>query len=116
MEGVQTGTARISHAVRAKTHQTTVALPGLLPLVVNNKENGLIHRLSEGSRNAARDQRRARCGWRAGSAASNARFCNTCVWPPLGVATSRLCSKCFPSADATVQGGALSDDPITCVD
>ena len=116
MEGLQTGTARISHAVRAKAHQTTVALPGLLPIVVNNKENGLIHRLSEGSRNAAREQRRTHCGWRAGGVAANARFCNTSVWPPLGAPITRLCSKCFPIAGATVQGGALSDDPITCVD
>ena len=116
MEGVQTGTARISHAVRAKTHQTTVALPGLLPLVVNNKENGLIHRLSEGSRNAAREQRRTLCGWRAGGVAANARFCNTCVWPPLGAPITRLCSKCFLIAGASVKRNALSDDSIMGTD
>ena len=116
MEGVQTGTARISHVVQARTHQATVALSGLLPLVVNNKEHGLIHRLSEGSRNAARDQRRTLRGWRAGSVAANVRFCNTSVWPPLGVSTIRLCSKCFPTADVLEERNALSDDPIADTD
>ena len=74
MEGAQTGTARIGHVVRAKTHQAKVALPGLLPLAVNNKENGLMHSLSEGSRNAARDQRRTLCGWRAGGVAAKGPF------------------------------------------
>jgi hypothetical protein len=118
MEGgaAQTGTDRMGYAaaalVRARTHQEPIALSGLLPLVINNKENGFVHRLSEGSRTMARDQRRTLCGWQAGGATANARFCNTSLWPPLGVATTRLCSKCFPSADVVAKRGALSDDPV----
>ena len=117
---VQTGTDRIGHAaaavVRTRPQKETISLQGALPLAVNNKEHGLMHQLSETSRTAPRDKRRTLCGWRAGSAAANARFCNTSVWPPLGAPITRLCSKCFPIAGATVQGGALSGDPITCVD
>ena len=111
MEGARTGTARMDRVVRVRMHQA-IALPGLMSLVVNAKEHGLIHRLSDTSRGAARDRRRTVCGWRAGSAASNAHFCNTSLWPPLGAATTRLCSKCFPSADAAAARGAPSDDPI----
>ena len=112
-----TGTDRIGQAaaavVRARAHQRATSLPGLLELVVNNRENGLIHRLSEASRTAPRAQRRTRCGWRAGGAAANVRFCSTCVWPPLGAAVAhRLCSKCFPSAGAPEPGRVLGDDPI----
>lgn len=115
--GALTGTDRIGHAaaavVRARAQQQATSLPGLLELVVNNRENGLIHRLSEASRTAARAQRRTRCGWRAGSAAANVRFCSTCVWPPLGAAAAhRLCSKCFPSAGASEPGRVPGDDPI----
>ena len=119
LEAAQTGTDRIGHAaaavVRTRPQKETISLQGALPVAVNNKERGLMHQLSETSRTAPRDKRRTLCGWRAGSAAANARFCNTSVWPPLGIATDRLCSKCFPNAGIVVQGGTLSEDPITCV-
>ena len=113
---VQTGTDRIGHAaatvVRTRPQKETISLQGALPLAVNNKERGLMHQLSETSRTVPRDKRRTLCGWRAGSAAANARFCSTSVWPPVGVATDRLCSKCFPNAIIVVQEGTLSEDPI----
>ena len=119
MKVVQTGTERMAYAaaavVRTRPHKETISLQGALPLAVNNKERGLMHQLSETSRTAPRDKCRTLCGWRAGSAAANARFCNTSVWPPLGVATDRLRSKCFPNASIVVQDGALSEDPITCI-
>ena len=50
---VQTGSSRIGHAaaavVRTRPREETISLQGALPLAVNNKENGLIHRLSEAS-------------------------------------------------------------------
>ena len=87
-----------------------------MPLVVNNKEHGLVHKLSEHSRRAVRDKRRTFCGWKAGGASSNVRFCSTAIWPPLGVSVKRLCSKCFPRADALERMTALSDDPIVKTD
>ena len=113
MEEAQTGTARIGHVVRTRTQEAPISLPGLVLLVVNNKANGMIHRLSEATGTVPRDQRRAHCGWRAGSVAANARFCRTRHWPPFGASETRLCCKCFPSADVAVQGAILNDDPIT---
>ena len=113
---VQTGTARLNHALRERSRRVTEPLDGLMPLVVNNKEHGLVHKLSEHSRRAARDKRRTFCGWKAGGASSNVRFCSTSIWPPLGVSVKRLCSKCFPRADSYERMTALSDDPIVKTD
>ena len=86
---METATDPLGHAAalfRARNKQEAVALPMALALIVNNKQHGLIHRLSEASRSAPRELRRARCGWRAGGAVAKARFCYTSVWPPLGAA------------------------------
>ena len=96
---METATDPVGHAaafLRARKQQEAIVLPKLLGLIVNNKEHGLVHRLSEATRSAPRELRRAKCGWRAGGAVAKARFCYTSVWPPLGAATHRLCSKCFP--------------------
>ena len=69
----------------------------------------MVHRLSNASRFLQRDKRRSMCGWRAGGAASNVRFCATQVWPPPGM-TGRICSKCFPRLSAIVL--AIDDDVI----
>ena len=67
-----TGTTRISHVVAAvRGRQPTVVISGGLSLVINNKEQGHVHRLLEGTRNMPRDKRRTHCGWRAGSVLRN---------------------------------------------
>ena len=114
------GSERIGHvaaaAMRARTEQEPIALVRRLSLIVNCKQDGMVHRLSEASRRLARDRRRTQCGWRAGSAVGNVRFCSTSVWPPPGTLTARLCSKCFPSASAHERMTALSNDPIVKTD
>ena len=109
---METATDPFGHAaalLRARNKQEAVALPMPLGLIVNNREYGLIHRLSEASRSAPRELRRARCGWRAGGAVANARFCYTSVWPPLGAATHRLCSKCFPKEGIALLGAGHNE-------
>ena len=117
MEATVTGTDRISHvaqaAAQARERQGQTALPGMLPLAINNKEHGMIHRLSEATITLPREQRRSRCGWRAGAVTANARFANTSVWPLPGITSTRLCMKCFPHADAALSGTVLRDDPIS---
>ena len=70
----------------------------------------MAHRLSHASRLMPRDKRRSLCGWRAGGAASNVRFCSTEVWPPPGMA-ERLCKKCFPTVPVAAALG-LNEDAI----
>ena len=109
-----TGSNRIGHVaeavMRARETSETTTLSSMIHVVVNNKEEGHVHRLSEAMLNLPRDRRRTQCGWRAGAAGANARFSSTCVWPPLGCTKSRLCAKCFPRAEPLAV--ALPDDPI----
>jgi hypothetical protein len=92
---------RIGHVAAAlmegKQKHKVTELARILQLIVNTKENGYVHRLSTASQLLSRDQRRAHCGWRAGSSAAKARFCETRVWPPTGSQTTRICGKCFPN-------------------
>ena len=117
MEATVTGTDRISHvahaAAQARERQVPTALPGMLPLAINNKEHCMIHRLSEATMTHPRDQRQSRCGWRAGACTANARFANTSAWPLPGISNTRLCMKCYPHADAALSGTVLRDDPIS---
>ena len=80
---------------------------GTIPPAIHR--NGLVHRLTNASRSLQREKRRSICGWRAGGVVSNARFCETTVWPPPGMAR-RLCNKCFPEPVAREPG--VDVDPI----
>ena len=109
-----TGTVRIGHVVaavmRARETQESTPLPSMLQLAINVKEDGHVHALSEATLKLPRDRRRTRCGWRAGAVGANARFSSTRVWPPPGISKSRLCTKCFPTAE--MGATAFLDDPI----
>ena len=109
-----TGTDRIGHVVaavmRARDTRESTLLPATLQVVINNKEDGHVHKLSEATQKLPRDRRRAHCGWRAGAAGANASFSSTRVWPLPGISKIRLCIKCFPNAE--LGSTALHDDPI----
>ncbi len=70
-------------------------------VAVNIKEGGKVHRLIPPSAGRSREKR-ARCGWRAGSAVSKTMFCKR-------VAVGDLCRKCFREAGAHPSGAELED-------
>ena len=113
---ILTGTRRINKLLDViRQGYTETRLPTPLHLIINLKECGYVHRVSKDTVRLARDKRRAHCGWRAGSAVAQARFCSTEVWPPLGSEKARVCSKCFPGRYATGAFTALESDPVESI-
>ena len=57
-------------------------------VAVNVNAGGKVHRLSAVGATLPQEKRRARCGWRAGSAVAKTMFCKRAV-------AGSLCRKCF---------------------
>ena len=82
-----------------------------LHLVVNIKQNGMVHEIGRGWRSLPREKRRSRCGWRFGAAVANVRFSVTSRWPPCQEII--LCSRCFPTVpDSQRAIGGENEDHI----
>ncbi len=77
---------------------------GAKPFAVNVNAGGKVHRLIPISKGRSREKR-ALCGWRAGSAVAKAMFCKR-------AAAGELCRKCFREASARPMGAELEDDAI----
>ena len=77
---------------------------GAKPFVMNVNAGAKVHRLIPLSMGRPREKR-ALCGWRAGSAVAKAMFCKR-------AATGELCRKCFREASARPMGAELEDDAI----
>ena len=97
--------------LNTRRKKDAIQLEGTVHLIINIKQGGLVHCVSEKTRNLSREQRRSHCGWRVGGAVANVRFTKTSLWPP-PCKSSLLCSRCFPSGgtSATTKTVAAADE------
>ena len=86
--------------LNTRRKKDVIQLEGTVHLIINIKQGGLVHCVSEKTRNLSREQRRSHCGWRVGGAVANVRFTKTSFWPP-ACKSNLLCSRCFASSGAS---------------
>ena len=85
-------------------YPSTVKSEGAKPFIMNVNARGKVHRLISINVGHCREKR-ALCGWRAGSAVAKAMFCKR-------TATGELCRKCFREASTRPMDTELEDDAI----
>eukprot|EP00973_Karenia_brevis_P070228 9761275-Karenia_brevis.AAC.2 len=83
---------------------SSVSKHGTKPFAVNVNAGGNVHRVVSRKTGRCREKR-ALCGWRAGSVVAKAMFCKR-------VAAGKLCRKCFHDASAQTIGDELEGDAI----
>ena len=86
------------------TNTTDKETPVNKSFASNVNAGGKLHRLLRPTTEFYHDKR-AICGWRAGSVVAKAMFCKR-------MPTQELCKKCFREISARPSGPALEDDEI----